>query len=165
MSQGQGVGSLGQDRTHTYRVCPIVPATMWRKLTQKEQPVDNCKTCGSDQLKIGITNIASGATVYPIYCTACGEVFAKYVKKRIAQEYARENGPLQYVKTKTAEYIEKKQIQIKCEVCDANEGELHHWAPQYLFGDEADRWPIGYLCRACHRKWHDLVTPEMGKAK
>lgn len=123
--------------------------------------MDKCKTCGSDQLKIGITNIASGATVYPIYCAACGEVFSKYVKKRIAQEYARENGPLQYVKTKTEEYIEKKQIQIKCEVCDSNEAELHHWAPQYLFGEEADQWPVGYLCRACHRKWHDLVTPNM----
>jgi DNA-directed RNA polymerase subunit M/transcription elongation factor TFIIS len=132
-------------------------------LTWKEQPVDKCKTCGSDQLKIGITNIASGATVYPIYCDACGEVFAKYVKKIIAQEYAKENGPLKYVKTKTAEYIEKKQIQIKCEVCDANEGELHHWAPQYLFGDEANRWPVAYLCRTCHRKWHDLVTPNMSK--
>jgi glutamate formiminotransferase len=87
------------------------------------------------------------------------------VKKRIAQEYAQENGQLQYVKTKTAEYIEKKQIQIKCEVCNADEGELHHWAPQHLFGAEADRWPVSYLCRACHRKWHDLVTPEMGKVK
>lgn len=127
--------------------------------------VDKCKTCGSDQLKIGITNIVSGATVYPIYCAACGEVFAKYVKKEIAREYARENGPLRYVKTKTAEYIEKKQIQIKCEVCGAGEAEIHHWAPQYLFGEEAARWPVGYLCRACHRKWHDLVTPEMGKVK
>jgi protein-arginine kinase activator protein McsA len=122
--------------------------------------VDKCKTCGSDQLRPGITNIASGATVYPIYCAACGEVFAKYVKKSIAQQYAIKNGPLQYLKTKTAEYIEKRQIQIKCEVCDANEGELHHGAPQYLFPD-SDSWPMSYLCRACHRKWHDLVTPNM----
>lgn len=35
LSLGQDVGSLGQDRTHTYRVCPIVPATMWITLTQK----------------------------------------------------------------------------------------------------------------------------------
>ena len=35
LSFGQDVGSLGQDRTHTYRVCPIVPATMWITLTQK----------------------------------------------------------------------------------------------------------------------------------
>lgn len=59
--------------------------------------VDKCKTCGSARLKIGITNIASGATVYPIYCAACGEVFAKYLKKEIAREYARENGPLRYL--------------------------------------------------------------------
>ncbi len=35
LSLGQDVGRLGQDRTHTYRVCPIVPATMWITLTQK----------------------------------------------------------------------------------------------------------------------------------
>ena len=123
--------------------------------------MDECKICRSDQLKIGITNIASGATVYPIYCESCGEVFAKYAKRLIAQKYAKENGLLKYVKTKTAKYIDKKQIEIKCEVCNADEGELHHWAPQYLFGDEADRWPVAYLCRAFHRKWHDLVTPKM----
>ena len=65
--------------------------------------VDKCKTCGSARLKIGIANIASGATVYPIYCAACGEVFAKYVKKEIAREYARENGLLRYVRTKNGE--------------------------------------------------------------
>ena len=122
--------------------------------------MDKCTHCGSEELRLGITNISSGATVYPIYCADCGEVFAKYVKKIIAQEYEKENGPLQYVKTRTAKYIEKKQIQIKCEVCDANEGELHHWAPQYLFQD-ADSWPTSYLCRACHKRWHDLVTPNM----
>ena len=35
LSLGQDVGSLGQDRTHTYRVCPIVPATMWITLAKK----------------------------------------------------------------------------------------------------------------------------------
>lgn len=122
--------------------------------------MDKCNKCGSEKLKIGITNIASGATVYPVYCTECGEVFPKYIQKRIAQEYARENGPLEYVETRTTKYMQKRQQQIKCEVCDENEGELHHWAPQYLFPD-AENWPKSYLCRACHKKWHDLVTPNM----
>ena len=126
--------------------------------------MDKCSKCGSQDVKIGITNTQSGSTVYPIYCNQCGDVSNKYIKKQIALEYALTNGPLVYVKTRTSEYIEKKQIEIKCEVCDANEGELHHWAPQYLFND-AEKWPKSYLCRACHRRWHDLVTPNMGKTK
>lgn len=124
--------------------------------------MDKCKKCGSDHLKIGITNTQSGSTIYPIYCGDCGDVSTQYVKKQIAFEYAIKNGPLEYLQTRTAKFMERKQRQIKCEVCDANEGELHHWAPQYLFKD-ADSWPMSYLCRACHRKWHDLVTPNMSK--
>ena len=124
--------------------------------------MDKCKKCGSDHLKIGITNTQSGSTIYPIYCGECGYVSTQYIKKQIAFEYAIKNGPLEYLQTRTAKFMERKQMQIKCEVCDANEGELHHWAPQYLFKD-ADSWPMSYLCRACHRKWHDLVTPNMSK--
>ena len=47
----------------------------------------------------------------------------------------------------------------RCEVCGADGAELHHWAPTAIFGSEADRWPTSYLCPACHRRWHRLVTP------
>ena len=122
--------------------------------------MDKCLKCESEDLKIGITNTQSGSTIYPVYCNQCGDVSNKYIKKHVALEYALTNGPLEYVETNTAKWMKEKQRQIKCEVCDINEGELHHWAPQYLFSD-ADSWPKSYLCRACHRKWHDLVTPNM----
>lgn len=123
--------------------------------------MDKCKTCGSDEISVGITNITSGATVFPYYCKKCGEVFQQYVKKAKAHEYARQNGPLQYVQTRTAKYMEKKQKQIQCEVCKTPEGELHHWAPAHIFAEECERWPTSYLCRACHHRWHRLVTPNM----
>jgi protein-arginine kinase activator protein McsA len=126
--------------------------------------VDKCLKCESEDLKIGITNTQSGSTIYPVYCNQCGDVSNKYIKKHVALEYAITNGPLEYVETNTAKWMKEKQQQIKCEVCDINEGELHHWAPQYLFQD-ADSWPKSYLCRACHRKWHDLVTPNMSNKK
>ena len=122
--------------------------------------MDKCLKCESEDLKIGITNTQSGSTIYPVYCNQCGNVSNKYIKKHVALEYAITNGPLEYVETNTAKWMKEKQRQIKCEVCDINEGELHHWAPQYLFPD-ADSWPKSYLCRACHRKWHYLVTPNM----
>lgn len=126
--------------------------------------MDKCLKCESEDLKIGITNTQSGSTIYPVYCNQCGDVSNKYIKKHVALEYAITNGPLEYVETNTAKWMKEKQQQIKCEVCDINEGELHHWAPQYLFPD-ADSWPKSYLCRACHRKWHDLVTPNMSNKK
>jgi len=155
---------IGTNGTHPFRGVPLSQPRCAFFLTLKEQPVDKCSECGSEHLKIGITNTQSGSTVYPVYCGDCGEVSNKYIKKQIALQHAIENGILQYVKTKTAKYMEEDGEQIKCEVCNANEGEYHHWAPQYLFPD-ANKWPTSYLCRACHRKWHDLVTPNMSIKK
>jgi protein-arginine kinase activator protein McsA len=126
--------------------------------------VDNCEKCGSDNMKVGWACITSGATVFPWYCANCNFVFAKYVKKETAEKlhFDSTHGEVKLVKTRTQEYMDKKGIKIICEVCNLNEGELHHWAPQYLFQD-ADQWPTSYLCRTCHKKWHDLVTPNMAK--
>jgi hypothetical protein len=61
----------------------------------------------------------------------------------------------------------EKDMSIKelCIICHSPGVEIHHWAPQYLwelFGfNDADKWPTAYLCRPCHQKWHDIVTPGM----
>jgi hypothetical protein len=34
--------------------------------------------------------------------------------------------------------------------------EIHHWAPRALFKD-ADMWPVAYLCRECHSRWHQAM--------
>lgn len=121
-----------------------------------------CDQCNYEDLRIGITNIVSGATVYPLYCGNCDKVFTRYIKKNIAKEYERLNGKLKYVETNTAKYIKQKSILIECEVCGKGEAERHHWAPRHLFGDKADRWPTSMLCRSCHQRWHNIVTPNMG---
>jgi hypothetical protein len=41
-----------------------------------------------------------------------------------------------------------------CARCGRRGTELHHWAPRKHFGDEADLWPVDWLCRDCHRRWH-----------
>ena len=123
--------------------------------------MNDCDKCGSKDIKIGITNIVSGATVYPLYCGDCNKVFTQYIKKNIAQEYERTHGKLKYVETDTAKHIKQKAILIKCEVCGKGEAEKHHWSPRHLFGDEAERWPTAMLCRSCHQRWHKIVTPNM----
>lgn len=48
----------------------------------------------------------------------------------------------------------------RCRVCFERGAELHHWAPRAIFGkEESELWPQDYLCRACHTRWHQLVTP------
>ena len=47
-----------------------------------------------------------------------------------------------------------------CEVCGSTVNiEYHHWAPRFLFGDEADKWLTSRLCKECHDRWHQIVTP------
>lgn len=127
--------------------------------------VDKCRKCESDKMKIGITNISSGATVFPRYCAECGDVSTSYVRRKDAIQYAIKNGPLEYVKTRTAKFYERKNITIICRVCNSKGAEMHHWAPKHIFGDEAERWPKDLLCRTCHARWHNMVTPNMTRAK
>lgn len=50
-----------------------------------------------------------------------------------------------------------------CERCGSTAGvENHHWAPRHLFND-ADEWPMSWLCRKCHQTWHKIVTPNMAR--
>jgi hypothetical protein len=50
-----------------------------------------------------------------------------------------------------------------CEVCGKKGAQEHHWAPRHLFGNKAWDWPTGFLCAECHRRWHDVVTPNMSR--
>jgi len=50
----------------------------------------------------------------------------------------------------------------RCARCGARDVELHHWAPVAKFGqDEAEQWPMDYLCKDCHDQRHRTVTPEL----
>lgn len=42
---------------------------------------------------------------------------------------------------------------------------MHHVAPRALFGEEADRWPVVYLCQPCHSRWHSAVTPTLTRGE
>lgn len=44
----------------------------------------------------------------------------------------------------------------KCQYdgCNMTAIEWNHYAPRALFGEDADRWPIGPLCRMHHQTWH-----------
>lgn len=54
--------------------------------------------------------------------------------------------------------VEPKRARHRCEKCGADGAESHHWAPRHIFGDEADLWPVSFLCPTCYQRWHDLMT-------
>jgi hypothetical protein len=113
-----------------------------------------CAKCHAprEALRIGRAQLASGATVYPWYCTRCLATTTIYAKKEVA---LRQSGVID-VLTATQR---KGATRPPCEVCGAGGTELHHWAPRALFGEECDAWPRSWLCRGCHLRWHQLVTP------
>ncbi|MBO9602559.1 MAG: hypothetical protein J7496_08635 [Novosphingobium sp.] len=123
-------------------------------------------------MAIGISQNRAGATIYPFFCLHCGEVTQQYAKKDVAEEYARKHGSLAKVLTKTAMKVLRgeepatieSRVMPPCEVCGSTEKiEEHHWAPFYLFGAESEKWPTSFLCQKCHVRWHQTVTPNMGR--
>lgn len=49
-----------------------------------------------------------------------------------------------------------------CARCGSTNGtQLHHWAPRAIF-DDADHWPMSYLCPPCHRTWHQAMRAAKG---
>jgi hypothetical protein len=93
----------------------------------------------------------SGAACYPWACAACGAISTAYIWGALAAPLA------------TYTVDRREQDPQHCAVCGTLGAEVHHWAPRHLFGDEADDWPVALLCVKCHKRWHDLVTPDMSR--
>lgn len=117
-----------------------------------------CKKCSSTNLKVGKAFKKNGSVTYPYYCEDCGTVFPQCIKKT---EAAKLNYEIKDVRFKSD--IKGYMDNNVCAVCGNKYVELHHFAPVHLFGSEADRWPMAYLCKEHHKQWHDLVTPNMSK--
>jgi hypothetical protein len=133
----------------------------------------DCPQC-KGKMKIGLAVNAQGRTIHPWHCEFCNKAWGSLCASlNDAIEWSKQNGPLKRVLTSTEKSIREGYISISdythmtpCEVCSTTgTTEVHHWAPRHLFGAEADKWPMGHLCRKCHQKWHAIVTPNMSRQK
>lgn len=133
-----------------------------------------CTSCGSKSILVGRAKTQTGRDIHPHYCGDCGTVFAtQQASKAELAQFVAEHGEPKRVYSRTEQRLNSGEDVLArkphgkcCEVCGASENvEVHHWAPAHLFGPECDKWPIGYLCRSCHNKWHRLVTPGMAREK
>lgn len=115
-------------------------------IEQRDTP---CKQCGATAWTVECVANRGGQETHPLVCGACGYKTCVYVPKSIMKQHALVVGVnLSYKRHQEAK---------ACEVCGEIGAELHHWAPFYAFGGEAERWPKGYLCQACHARWHDVI--------
>ena len=115
-------------------------------------PFIRCQHC-KNQATFYRLIIASGAEVITVRC-ACGRIPVDGQPFFSKSRYAWGDLPLVDDYRKDAE---------PCARCGSKIGtEYHHWAPKHLFSDP-DKWPGSYLCKSCHKEWHDVVTPNMVK--
>lgn len=130
-----------------------------------------CPECFEARIGVGEAKSVRGTPLFPYYCLECGHVLQQYASRKKSEIYARSNGVLKRVYTATERKVLRGDVDVSelehmkpCAVCGAaGDTELHHWAPVHLFGDEAFAWPTSYLCKTCHVRWHQMVTPNMGK--
>lgn len=131
-----------------------------------------CAACHSQNIAIGEARNIRDQVIHPYYCADCGEVMTQYASKAAARAYGiSSRQALKRVYTVTEKKVASGELNLAdfdhnhpCEVCGSTgDTQVHHWAPFHLFGDESYDWPTGHLCQACHTRWHQLVTPNMGR--
>ena len=114
----------------------------------------HCSKCGSNDFELGKKITQAGQLVYAFFCSKCHEQNGHHIgHKRLTEKEKREAPLLKHAVFKDE----------SCGRCGKNHSlQRHHWAPYHLFED-ADEWPVSYLCVDCHYLWHRKVTPEMAK--
>ncbi len=120
----------------------------------------HCPKCEKDVRALLVRKImASYGTHYAWFCPAC-------------QRYMNANGSLWIGASKVLPVLESKSLDVedipivdfscgeRCAKCGSRGTELHHWAPRAIF-DDADDWPMDYLCKPCHDAWHRVMSDHL----
>ena len=119
-------------------------------LERRETP---CEQCGATQWVITPATNRGGHKIHPLVCDVCGYRSRVCAPKSVVEQHARKNA----VEIKYAPPPDESK---DCEVCGTKGAEQHHWAPGYLFGNEAEKWPKGWLCPSCHARWHRVISAQ-----
>ena len=122
----------------------------------------HCERCNGEQLARLVRIIsASGVSMVSWNCIAGSHAIDRPMKY-ISHETIRATTSIDIDRLPVMENYSGREI---CAVCGNPYTELHHFAPRHLFGNDADNWPMAYLCKKHHDLWHAIVTPNMGKVK
>lgn len=123
--------------------------TAIERLQSLYEAAGNCEKCDAFAWEYREVKNKGGHTTFPLFCAECDYKRGIYVPKVVVTA----------IGDKVPEWRDGRALP-RCEVCSEAGAEEHHWAPWAIFGDESARWPRGFLCQACHARWHQLVTPQ-----
>jgi len=104
-------------------------------------------------ITVGVLVKTNGSVAYKIRCIGCGDT--KVIKQHEANILMKRGYGIGFVSLPTG--IDSNICQVRG--CGSTITEKQHWAPQAIFGKEANDWPTSPLCPAHHREWHQRVWP------
>lgn len=117
--------------------------------------VSGSRECASsDDVQLGIMIDRRGRTQYADFCPGCRTRRSEFYAKKAIAELVDDPASLVIFQN----HFDEGASWPHCARCGHSDHtiELHHWAPYSLFEDPND-WPMSYLCRACHREWHQTT--------
>jgi hypothetical protein len=91
---------------------------------------------------------SNGAINYELVCTVNGCRFKSSPIPSVSAEHLGEKLPM------LEERYNHSGHACCYDGCESTAIEWHHFAPRNTFGMEADRFPVGPLCRDHHQHWH-----------
>jgi hypothetical protein len=95
-----------------------------------------------------------------LWCPDCDD-YATKARLGLSGVWVPKDHPILVGVDRMALPLVGEQVHRLCEHCNERRVcQAHHVACQSLF-DDADAWPVVWLCTACHDQWHDVVTPYM----
>lgn len=102
--------------------------------------------CQHPEPHIAENKSRNGKSQYRTVCDGCG-ARSKVIRKAQLEELCERHSLIIF------QGQDRRSENPDCERCGASGTEYHHYAPRSIFAD-ADDWPTGYLCVACHTEWH-----------
>ena len=121
--------------------------------------IRNCVTCGRPVLVKLVRDIASNEAVQVYWQCQVHMGGVDRPRQSISHDKIKALG----INIDLLPVVNNNSLSFVCVVCGHIGAANHHFAPRHLFGDECEIWTQAYLCETCHKRWHDLVTPEMCK--
>lgn len=114
--------------------------------------IGNCRKCHQIvALELVACRIASGAHHYTRWCPECdANAGHGFIKLELIKSHGINPDELRVI---------PGNVYARCVRCGHRGAELHHWYPQSLDQQEAEKWPKDYLCKNCHDEWHKAITP------
>lgn len=122
----------------------------------------HCTT--TDAVRLRRKVLSNGANVFLWYCVRCNkhaDSQRPFVSTKQVDAWIREGKLKSVDNIPFAEHRVRDEERDSCVVCGDPNGEYHHWMPKFfadIVGD-FEYWPQSPLCRSCHERWHNIVTP------